>query len=135
MALTRNFRQIPKTKQSDITPAWENTDTAPDRDASEAAFEWLDRLDPSKVGAMLEAWNDTPFLRFSPEAGAAFVQWRSGLERRLRAFGGNPTLEAHFAKYRKLAPALALLWHLMSPFNEDGFVSLEAVQAALRFAT
>jgi len=43
-------------KQSDITPAWENTDTAPDRDASEAAwkaFEWLDRLDLPRLARCL----------------------------------------------------------------------------------
>ena len=48
-----------------------------------------------------------------PRRMALFLEWRRDLERRLRAADNlHPALELHFAKYRKLVPALALINHL-----------------------
>ena len=102
----------------DIRPEWTNVDKAPNRDAREAAFAAFDRLDKiamNDVGAELEPYDDTPFLRFSPDADRLFVQWREPLEMQLRAGGSTPMLDAHFSKYRKLVPALALVNHLSNP--------------------
>jgi hypothetical protein len=56
-----------------------------------------------------------PCLRFSPEGQLVFDQWRERLENRLRGDHGlSPSLESHLTKYRKLMPALALIFHLIN---------------------
>ena len=120
----------------DIRPEWTNVDKAPNRDAREAAFAAFDRLDKiamNDVGAELEPYDDTPFLRFSPDADRLFVQWREPLEMQLRAGGSTPMLDAHFSKYRKLVPALALVNHLSNP-RGGGPIPEAVLHSALRFA-
>jgi predicted transcriptional regulator len=51
-------------------------------------------------------------LRFTPEAQELFVAWLTDLEARLRSPEISPVMQAHLAKYRKLMPALALLFSL-----------------------
>ena len=48
----------------------------------------------------------------SEDALALFVGWREELEGRLRSGDLHPAMESHLSKYRKLAPALALICHL-----------------------
>jgi Protein of unknown function (DUF3987) len=54
-------------------------------------------------------------------------------KRKLRSETEHPAFEAHLAKYRKLAPALALLIHLAD--RQTGSVSLDALNKALLWAT
>lgn len=112
-----------------------NVDRWPDdqakRDAFQA-FEYLDGLTPEAIGAERERdFNGEPagipFLRFGPQALEAFTEWRIGLERTIRAGDLSPALESHFAKYRKLVPALALTSHLA-----DGYVGSVTLEATLR---
>jgi hypothetical protein len=56
--------------------------------------------------------NRPPYQRFDPEALEAFTEWRRGFEAELRTGKMYPALKSHFAKYRKLVPALALAFHL-----------------------
>lgn len=104
----------------DIGGEWKNVDRWPDTDARKRAnevFEMLDQLDPSEVyadqdrdfGGMPDG---QPFLRFSPDALEEFQAWREPYEIRLRSGEEHPALESHIAKYRKLAPSLALVLHL-----------------------
>jgi putative DNA primase/helicase len=54
-----------------------------------------------------------PVLRLDAEAHDLFFNWRKDFERYLRSPEGSPpALESHFAKYRKLVPALALICHI-----------------------
>ena len=111
---------------------WVNVDRQPDRAAREkarAVFARLDRLDPDAIGAQRER-DGIPFLRFSTEAQADFDQWRERLEDRLRAGELHPALEAHLAKYRSLAPSLALLFHLADN-PTGGPVGVESLVRAL----
>jgi putative DNA primase/helicase len=59
-------------------------------------------------------------LKFAPDAQALFVAWLTDLEERPRADDTSLFMQAHLAKYRKLMPALSLLFSLA-----DG--SLDAV--------
>lgn len=119
---------------------WRNVDRWPDGDAKREAhrvFEYLDKLDPAAVGAEQDIAPDgepagIPFLRFSQEAGEAFLEWRIDLEARLRAGDLHPALESHLAKYRKLVPSLALILHLAN--NGTGPVSERAALQALAWA-
>jgi len=74
-----------------------------------------------------------PILRLDREAHGLFLEWRQGLEQRLRSPEGlHPALESHFAKYRKLVPALALINHLADVGR--GQVGEEAMLRALGLA-
>jgi len=67
---------------------WKNVDRIPDGPAKAAAFEvfdQLDALDPLARGAELDAEDTPPFLRFDPEALAAFTDWRCSFEAGLRS--------------------------------------------------
>lgn len=115
----------------DVKPGWQNIDRHPDPAAKNAAYEVFDRLDklsPKGIGAEQDTGFDgtpegVPFLRFTPEAMKLFVEWRTNLEIRLRSGELHPALESHFAKYRKLVPALALIIHLaddgVGPVGEE----------------
>jgi putative DNA primase/helicase len=97
----------------DIKPDWKYQDRAPNAGAMQAAENVYRRI------AGMSA--DNPLrLQFAPDAQALFVAWLIDLETRLRADDTNPFMLAHLSKYRKLMPALALLFSLA-----DG--SLEAV--------
>jgi putative DNA primase/helicase len=111
-----------------------NVDRWPDSVARDAAFDVfarLDRLDPGELGADIEG--GIPGLRFDPEAQEIADDWRTNLEARLR----DPNTDepdafiSHLAKFRSLAPSLALLYHLADGGPGPGPVSAEAAAAAL----
>ena len=92
-------------------------------------------MDPSAVGAHpISEYGGIPVLRLDAEAQDLFLEWRKGLERRLRSPDPEmtPALESHFAKYRKLVPSLALINHLADIGH--GPVGKEAMARALGLA-
>lgn len=104
----------------DTSGTWKDVDRWPDNEAKNKAFkvfEHLDNLDPIAIGAEQDTDLDgnpdgVPYLRLAPGALELFQEWRLDLEVRLRGGDLHPALESHFAKYRKLIPALALIIHL-----------------------
>ena len=121
------------------TPAtWRNVDEYPNKKARDSARKVFDRAsklteaEAFKIGAVKGEYDSTPYLRFSEEAGADFLDWRTDLENRLRSGDLSPALEGHLAKYRKLVPALALLNHLAD--GGQGPVNCQALLRALAFA-
>ena len=117
---------------------WRDVDRYPDsrfRENAWRVFSRLAELDLSaafKIGGAKGQYDKVPYLRFSDAAAAEFLEWRSDLERRLRAGDMPPALEGHIAKYRKLVPALALINHLADA--GEGPVSEEALVKALALA-
>jgi hypothetical protein len=117
---------------------WENVDEYPDsakRDVVWGIFERISKLTEIgalQLGAMKGPYDKVPFVRFDEEAAAEFLDWRAGLERRLRGDELSPALEGHLAKYRKLVPALALIDHLAE--GKRGGVGREALLRALAMA-
>ena len=117
----------------DVGRDWRNVDRWPDTAAKNAAFDLfvaLDTLNPESLGA--DMTGDLPALRFDPEAQVLFDEWRSDLEQRLRD-PDSPEPDAfvsHLAKFRSLAPSLALLYHLASTAPGPA-VSVEAMAAAV----
>jgi len=100
----------------DVSHDWQDTDRWPDRAARNDYSDSIERLaglDPSSVGAVADDFNPIPVLRFCPEALARFREWREAHEKSLRSGDWHPALESHFAKYRKLVPCLALIFHLV----------------------
>jgi Protein of unknown function (DUF3987) len=117
---------------------WKNVDEWPDsakRDLVWGIFERISKLSETevlKLGAMKGPYDKIPFIRFDEGAAAEFLDWRTGLERRLRSDELSPALEGHLAKHRKLVPALALIYHLAE--SGVGDVGKEALLRALAMA-
>jgi putative DNA primase/helicase len=89
----------------DSKPDWKYRDRAPNASAMRAA--------ENVYRHIAEMSADCPLrLKFARDAQALFVAWLSDLETRLRADDTNRFLLAHLSKYRKLMPALALLFSL-----------------------
>lgn len=114
----------------DMSHGWRNVDRWPDTEGRRRAFDVFARLD-SMTPEHAEAENeeDAAFLRFSPDALEAFVEWRAEHEALLRSGTLHPALESHYAKYRKTIPALALIGHLAD--GGAGPVTLAATVRAL----
>ena len=124
----------------DTDREWKDVDRTPDTEAARVAFEVFDRLDAlDTVAAGAQQDVDIngnprgqPFVRFDRSALAIFREWREAWENRLTNSSELPALDSHFAKYRKLVPALALICHLAD--NGVGSVSRVAVLRALAWA-
>jgi putative DNA primase/helicase len=115
---------------------WKNVDRIPDGPAKAAAFavfDELEALDPLARGAEQEEGEGPPFLRFTPEALEVFTDWRTDFEAGLRSGDLFPALESHLAKYRKLVPALALVFHLAD--GHSGPVGFASTLRALHWST
>jgi hypothetical protein len=115
---------------------WKNVDRYPDGPAKAAAFavfDELEALDPLARGAEQEDGEGPPFLRFTPEALEVFTDWRTDFEAGLRSGDLFPALESHLAKYRKLVPGLALVFHLAD--GHSGPVGFASTLRALHWGT
>ena len=95
-------------------------------------FRSIARLTPHDLGAQCDEDDAVPYLRFDAPALELFRTWREGLETLLRSEKLQPALEAHFAKYRKLVPGLALICHVAD--SRTDAVGEEAVLRALSWA-
>lgn len=120
---------------------WKAVDRWPDREARERAFAVFSKLstfDPLSIGAETEDEDGLPFFRFDAEAQGLFLEWRHELEHRLRSdeMSCAPAFTSHVAKYRKLVPSLALLFHLSDAATggRGGAVAVTALRLALSWA-
>jgi putative DNA primase/helicase len=93
----------------DVAGEFKYVDQWPDTPAKQAAWALFERL------AQLQTATDTdPVVwRFSPEAQALFVEWLVPFETEIRGEELHPAMVSHLAKYRKLIPALALVFALI----------------------
>ena len=96
----------------DAPSEWKNVDRFPDTVEKNRAWEIFKALSGDIPGAVQDDGQDIPCLRFSPGGQDVFDQWRDDLEKRLRGDHGlHSAMESHLTKYRKLMPALALIFH------------------------
>ncbi len=93
----------------DVDGEFVHVDQWPDTSAKQTAWEVFERL------AVLDPASDTePVIwRFTPEAQAVFVEWLVPFETELRGDAMHPAMVSHLAKYRKLIPALALVFAMI----------------------
>ena len=73
----------------------------------------LPQLDKQPLSSARRLANGSQLLHFSPKAQQRFNSWYIDNERLLTDGGLDPARQSHFAKYRSLVPALALLFHLL----------------------
>lgn len=97
------------------------------KQAARAVFERLAQLQPANDAEPVE-W------RFSPEAQALFVEWMVPFETEIRGDELHPALVSHLAKYRKLVPALALLFALVDTPDADGVIGEPELLRALAWS-
>ncbi|MGI4872101.1 MAG: YfjI family protein [Janthinobacterium lividum] len=115
----------------------EAPDTAAQADAAEL-LRRLDTLDPVALGATLAAGDTIPVFHFDAAGQTEFVAWLTAWQQALDSGEDAPALVQHLAKYRKLYPALALLFHLIAVVSgeaDTGPVSLPAAMLAGQWCT
>jgi phage/plasmid primase-like uncharacterized protein len=111
---------------------WEWRDRPPlkgAKDAVLAVFEALADFDPVALGATpADEASKFPWFRFADDAQALFIEWSEDLHLRRIPNEEDPIVRQHLAKFDKLFPALALLFHLASVAVDrmSGPVSREA---------
>jgi DNA primase len=89
----------------DTAPDWNYVDRAPNKASEDQAARVFRKL------VELGAENPARF-RFASDAQELFVEWLAELEGKIRGGELHPALISHLSKYRKLMPALALLFEL-----------------------
>lgn len=115
---------------SDVSRKFVHVDQWPDTAAKQAAWSVFERL------AQLQPANDTEPVewRFSPDAQALFVEWMIPFETEIRGDELHPALVSHLAKYRKLVPALALVFALVDTPDSGNVIGERELLRALAWA-
>jgi len=114
----------------DVKNNWELVEgslLATDQNTAMRAFEALDKLDFDPTG-------NPVILNFTEEAQKGFDQWQRQLEPRLRSGSLPSHLEAHFAKYKKLLPALCLIHEHLAAAVTDAHpqaISLQSLKNSI----
>ncbi len=102
----------------DIDKEFVHVDQWPDTPAKQAAWAVFERL-----AALQPASDDEPVIwRFTPQAQAIYVEWLVPFETELLGDALHQAIVSHLAKYRKLIPALALVFALIDTPDSGGIV-------------
>lgn len=98
----------------DTAPDWKYVDRAPDAASEQQAARVFRKL------VEMDAEHPARF-RFASDAQELFIEWLAELEAKIRGDELHPALISHLSKYRKLMPALAVLFELSewAPGNGD----------------
>lgn len=111
----------------DITGSVIHVDQLPDTAAKDAAWAVYERL--AKLQPVSET--EPQVWRFDDAAQAVFVGWLVAFEEEIRGDELHPALVSHLSKYRKLIPALALLFALIDTPENDGVIHEAEIKRAL----
>lgn len=96
----------------------------PAKQAAWAVFERLNQLQPA-TDTNPQEW------RFTPEAQVLFEEWLIPFETEIRGDELHPALVSHLSKYRKLIPALALIFALVDTPDSGGVIHRRELIRAL----
>lgn len=118
----------------DESKNWTLIDKKPDITAQREAasiMKALSTMNFCEYGAIQEG-DDIPYFCFTDHAQHTFFVWLTELEREKLNAEAEPILLEHFAKYRKLMPSLALIFHLINVASGKarGPISVECVERA-----
>lgn len=114
----------------DVEREFKLVDRWPDTPAKQAAWAVFERLN-----GLLPATDDDPQeWRFSPEAQAIFYEWLIPFETGIRGDDLHPALVSHLAKWRKLIPALALIFALVDTPDSGSVIHERELIRALAWA-
>ena len=102
---------------------WEWRDRSPNksaRDAAVAVFETLVDVDPVVRGAApTDDLSKFPYFCFDDEAQKVFIEWSRDLHWERMGNEDEPIIQQHLAKFDKLFPALALIFHLVDCTSKE----------------
>lgn len=106
-----------------------HVDQWPDTPAKQTAWAVFERL------AALQPASDTEptVWRFDEAAQALFVEWLVPFETEIRGDDLHPAMVSHLSKYRKLIPALALVFALIDTPDSGGVIHERELIRALSF--
>lgn len=102
----------------DVTGDFVHVDQWPDTPAKQTAWAVFERL------AELQSASDTEpaVWRFDDAAQTLFVEWLVPFETEIRGDDLHPAMVSHLSKYRKLIPALALVFALIDTPDSGGVI-------------
>jgi putative DNA primase/helicase len=120
----------------DEIKTWQYVDEHPNEHAQKLASNIMIKLaqmDFTLYGAMLDNKSGLPYYHFDNHAQEIFHEWITKLESKLRNNLDESIIIEHLAKYRKLMPALALIFHLIEISSEKppGQISKESAEQAV----
>jgi hypothetical protein len=96
---------------------WEWRDRSPDKHARDVAYEIFEVIadfDPMAWGAApADEFSKFPHFCFDDAAQSVFIEWSKELHLVRIPNEDEPIIRQHLAKYDKLFPALALIFHLV----------------------
>lgn len=113
----------------DVAGEFIHVDQWPDTPAKQTAWAVFERL------AELQPASDTEptVWRFDDAAQALFVEWLVPFETEIRGDDLHPAMVSHLSKYRKLIPALALVFALIDTPDTGGVIHERELIRALSF--
>ena len=111
----------------DVAGEFVHVDQWPDTPAQQAASAVLERL----CQLAPDSETESAVWHFDPVAQELFVEWRIALEQELKRGELHPAVESHLAKYRKLIPALALLFALIDTPDSGRVIQVRELERAL----
>ena len=111
----------------DITREWQRVDQWPDTPAKQASWAVFERLNLLQTASE----SDPQEWRFSPEAQDLYWQWAQPFETEIRGEELHPALISHLSKYRKLIPALALIFALVDTPDSGNVIQERELLRAL----
>jgi putative DNA primase/helicase len=110
----------------DVSREFQRVDQWPDTPAKQAAWEVFERLNQLQPASETDAQE----WRFTPEAQALYWEWAEPFETEIRGEELHPALISHLSKYRKLIPALALIFALVdTPYSGNVIHERELLRA------
>ena len=111
----------------DVDGDFIHVDQWPDTPAKQTAWAVFERL-----AALQPASDAEPVIwRFDEAAQALFVEWLVPFETEIRGDDLHPAMVSHLSKYRKLIPALALVFALIDTPDSGGVIHITELARAL----
>jgi len=114
----------------DFNGDWDYSDEPLDNTVlalADSMFRKLDQLTPQIVGATIPE-NDLPYLQFTDEAQAVYIEWATDLHRNKLTADEHEAFQSHLGKYEALMTSLALIIHISE--GGTGPVDLKATLKA-----
>jgi len=119
----------------DEIKAWKLIDRKPHEEAQRKASQIMKQLATMNFthhGAHLDENAEIPYFQFNDQAQEVFYEWLTEFEDKLRETQDESIVTEHLTKYRKLMPALALIFHLIEIAHgkSQGPITRDAVMKA-----
>jgi putative DNA primase/helicase len=114
---------------------WKLVDKKPNKDARDRVFNIIKQLvamDFIQRGAAIDEGEKFPYFRFDAKAQEEFYDWLTDLEGNKLSSDDHSAILEHLSKYKKLMPALALLFYLidLADGGQIKNISIDHVQMA-----